>query len=244
MDSAVLQEVGPVDVDSAGELVKRVGVHNQARLLIKSVAQNFPPELVAAGSRRLLGGQSQTLDLKEVTDAAKDAFPDFVELLGAKVRGSEARPEKVAVNVVFLTESGRTSRGILPYSGLKKSQKAYAKGVQDGTVVIREDDPEANAKALAEAQKRIVELEAAAGGGGSTEEPAEVPEPYEGYDEHSKAGERVEKIESGELTLTELLAVKEAQDAAPDSKKQQTVIDAVEARIAAAEEAAKKTGDE
>jgi len=241
-DGEVLQEVGPVDVDSAGELVRKVGVHNQAKALIKAVAQNFPPELVAAGSRRVLGGQSQTLDLKEVADAAGDAFPDFVELRGAKVRGSEARPETVAVNVVFTTKSGRTSRGIIPYDDLSKSKKAYAKGVQDGTVVLREDDPEANRKALEEAQKRIVELEAEKNGDGGTAEPDEAPEPYEGYEEYKKAGERVEKIESGDLSLVELLAVRAAQEA--ESKPQQTVLDAVNAKIEAAEAATKPSSDD
>lgn len=237
----VLQDVGPVDVDQAGELVRKVGIHNQAKLLIKSVAQNFPPELVAAGSRRILGGQSQTLDLKEVADAAQDAFPDFVELRGAKVRGSEARPETIAVNVVFVTESGRTARGILPYADLTKSKKAYAKGVKDGTVVMRDDDPEANRKALEEAQRRIVELESGKGESGDGDEPAESPEPYEGYDEQ-KAGERVEKIESGDLSLIELLAVRSAQEA--ESKPQKTVVEAVEAKIAAAEAATKPSSDD
>lgn len=238
-DGEVLQDVGPVDVDSAGELVRKVGVHNQAKALIKAVAQNFPPELVAAGSRRVLGGQSQTLDLKEVADAAADAFgDDFVELLGAKVRGSEARPETIAVNVVFRTESGRTARGVIPYEGLKKSQKAYAKGVQDGTVVIREDDPEANAKALAEAQKRIVELEAATGDGGTTE--PEATEPFEGY-EDAKAADLVKAIEDGEYDLPTLFAIRDAEAA---GKERSTVEEAVAEKIAAAEAALKPPADE
>lgn len=238
-DGAVLQDVGPVDVDSAGELVKKVGVHNQAKRLIKAVAQNFPPELVAAGSRRVLGGQSQTLDLKEVADAAADAFgKDFEELLGAKVRGSEARPETVAVNIVFLTSSGRTARGIIPYEGLKKSQKAYQKGVEDGTVVIRDDDPEANRKALEEAQRRIVELEAGGASGGSTEE-AETPEPFEGY-EDVKAADLVKAIEDGEYDLQTLFAIRDAE---AEGKERSTVEEAVATKIAAAEAALKPSDD-
>lgn len=231
-DGEVLQEVGPVDVDSAGELVRRVGVHNQAKRLIKAVAQNFPPELVAAGSRRVLGGQSQTLDLAEVGDAASDAFgDDFVELLGAKVRGSEARPETIAVNVVFLTKSGRTARGIIPYDGLRKSQKAYAKGVQDGTVVIRDDDPEANRKALEEAQRRIVDLEA--GDGGSTE-PSGPAEPFDGYGD-LKAAELVEKIEDGDYSLSTLVAIRNFEEAGGNPRE--TVVEATTELIERAEAA-------
>lgn len=237
-DGAVLQDVGPADVDSAGELVKKVGVHNQAKRLIQSVARNFPPELVAAGSRRLLGGQSQTLDLAEVSDAASDAFgDDFVELLGAKVRGSEARPETIAVNLVFLTKSGRTARGIVPYEGLKKSQRAYKKGVEEGTVVIRDDDPEANRKALEEAQRRIVELEAAKDGG-TSEEPEEV-EPFGGYGD-VKAADLVEAINAGEYDLPTLFAIRDAES---EGKERSTVEEAVAEKIAAAE-AALKPADE
>jgi hypothetical protein len=234
-------EVGPEDVNAAGELVRRVGVHNQAKELIRSVAANFPPELVAAGSRRILGARSRTLDIGEVEAAAEKAFgEDYVRLEGAKVRGTEERPDKIIVNCVFRTESGRSARGILPYSEMTASQAAYEDAVKNGTVVFREDDPEANRRALEEAQSRIVELtkeveKAKEEGGGDT--PVEPPEPYQGYAE-AQAKERVEAINDTDdpLTLAELLAVQADQEALGD-KAQKTVVEAVEAKIAVAEAA-------
>lgn len=229
-----------MDVDSAGELVKKVGVHNQAKRLIKQVTDNFPPELVAAGSRRLLGGRSQTLDRKEVADAATDAFPDCTDLLSAAVRGSEERPEKIAVNIVFRTQSGRSARGILPYAEMKKSQKAYDDGVKAGTIVMREDDPDANRKALEEAQRRIVELQKQVDGDGAPAEPETPAEPFEGYAD-AKAGDIVEAVEAGEYDLATLLALRDAE--ADQSKPRKTIVEAVDKKIAAAE-AALKPADE
>lgn len=233
-DEGILRDVGPKEVDQAGELVKRVGVHNQAERLINQVSENFPPELVAAGSRRLLGGRSQTLDLKEVADAASEAFPDFTDLLSAKVRGSEERPEKIAVNVVFRTASGRSARGMLPYATLKKSQKAYDAGIQAGTIVTREDDPEAARKALEQAQRRIVELEAKKDGGAAPPEPEATPEPFEGYADVN-ASDLVERIEEGEFGLITLAAIIAAEN--ERDRPRETVIDAAETKIGAAEAA-------
>lgn len=233
MLDGVLQDVGPQEVDAAGELVKKVGVHNQAERLISQVAANFPPELVAAGSRRLLGGRSQTLDLPEVTDAAGDAFPDFVELCSAKVRGSEERPEKIAVNVVFRTESGRSARGILPYATMKKSQRAYEEAVKAGTIVIREDDPDALRKALEQAQRRNAALESgeAAPGAPAPEEPP-APEPFEGYQD-ADASDIVERVEDGEFGLATLFAIQAAES--ERSRPRETVLAAVTELIQTAE---------
>lgn len=234
-DESILRGVGPVDVDSAGELVKRVGVHHQAKRLIKSVGDNFPPEVVAAGSRRLLGGRSQTLDLAEVADAASETFPDYTELLSAKVRGSEERPDKVIVNVVCRSESGRSFRGILPYASMKKSQKAYDEGVKAGTIVMRPDDPEANQKALEEAQKRIIELTKQVEDGSSA--PPAPPAPVEPFPDYAdaKAADIVEAIEAGSYDLPTLFAIKVAE--AESGQPRETVQVAVDEKIAAAEAA-------
>lgn len=230
--SDVLRDVGPVEVDAAGELVKGVGVFNQAERLINEVASNFPPALVAAGSRRLLGGRSQTLDLKEVADAANDAFPDFTELLSAKVRGSEERPEKIAVNVVFRTESGRSARGILPYETMKKSRRAYDEAVKAGTIVIREDDPDALRKALEEAQRRNTALESGEATPGVPAEEPPAPEPFEGYQE-ANASDIVERVEDGEFDLPTLFAIQAAES--ERSRPRETVLEAVTELIQTAE---------
>jgi hypothetical protein len=238
----ILREVGPVDVNSAGELVSKVGVHNQARRLIKSVAENFPPELVAAGSRRRLAGRSATLDLSEVTDAAKDAFPDFTELLSAAVRGSEERPEKQVVNVVCRSESGRSFRGILPYDELSKSKAAYTEGVKNGTVIFNSDDPEAQKTALGEAQRQIVALEKQLEDGGKPAEPEPTPPPFEGYDE-VKANDLIDAVNAGEYDLPTLFAIRAAEPK-PDGKGRSTVEEAVQAKIDAAEAALKPSSDD
>lgn len=228
----VLQDVGPVDVDAAGELVRRVGVHNQAKLLIKSVTDNFPPELVAAGSRRLQGGRSQTLDLAEVRDAAQDAFDDYTALLSAKVRGTEERPETMVVNVVCRAESGRSFRGIIAYDDLKKSKAAYDEGIKNGTITIRDDDPESVAKALEKAQQRIVQLESGDGDGDGS--PAGPAEPFDGYGD-LKASELVSEIEDGDYSLSTLIAIRTFEEEGGNPRE--TVVDAATELITKAEAA-------
>ncbi|MGH2939452.1 MAG: hypothetical protein ACRDPE_15195 [Solirubrobacterales bacterium] len=231
----ILRDVGPVDVNSAGELVSKVGVHNQAKRLIKQVAENFPPELVAAGSRRRLAGRSGTLDLSEVTDAAKDAFPDFTELLSAAVRGSEERPETMVVNVVCRSESGRSFRGILPYEELSKSKAAYTEGVKNGTVIFNSDDPQAQKTALSEAQRTIAALEKRLEDAGGEPEEVETPEPFEGY-EAAKAPDLIAAINDGEYDLQTLFAIRTAEQ---EGKERSTVEEAIDAKIEAAEAALK-----
>jgi hypothetical protein len=129
----------------------------------------------------------------------------------------------------------------VPYKGLKKSQKAYDEGVKKGTIVLREDDPEALRKALAEAQKRLVELQSSGDAGAAEEAPAAAPEPFEGYAD-VKAADLVEAIEDGDYGVSTLVAIQAAEEAS--SKPRETVLDAVTARLEAADQALGEPAEE
>jgi hypothetical protein len=128
-DSEVLRDVGPTEVDSGGELTKKVGVHNQASRLIRSVANSKPAAVVAAQSRPEDVFRTAFVDEDEALELTQDAFGDEVEIASvesARVRGRGSAEEKLQVVVLFtLKDSGRTARGVLRYKNFSKSQKAF-----------------------------------------------------------------------------------------------------------------------
>lgn len=112
--------LGPEDVDQAGELVRELGVHNRAHMLLNRHAQLYPMELVQALSLPRDAERSDALDMEEVEGALKDVqgrrafFRDGFVLEDASVKGD--RPDNRVVAVVFTNpETGRTGRGVIPY---------------------------------------------------------------------------------------------------------------------------------
>lgn len=234
----ILRDVGPADVDSAGDMVAKVGVHNQAKRLIAAVRDNYPREMVAALSRPEDQGRTKKLVEDEVEELVGEAgWDDLEEIEGARVHGTG---KAAVVGIVFRTESGRSARGVIPYSEFERSVAAYDAAIAEGGVVLTdEEDPKQLRRALEAAQKQLAEAQEAKEAPAPDAEPTEPTEPFEGYSE-AKAKEIIEKVESGDLSLSELLALKQAEE---DGEGRSTVLKAVDEKLDAAE-AALKPADE
>lgn len=122
--------LGPQNVDAAGELTKKLGVHNKADRLLKRHRELYPLALTQALARPIDGPRTATLDIDEVHSAlsglkGRSAFfdPDTDTLESATVRGD--RESNRVVSVVFITKSGRSARGVIPYASLTGSVRAF-----------------------------------------------------------------------------------------------------------------------
>jgi hypothetical protein len=240
-DSEVLRDVGPTEVDSGGELTKKVGVHNQASRLIRSVANSKPAAVVAAQSRPEDVFRTAFVDEDEALELTQDAFGDEVEIASvesARVRGRGSAEEKLQVVVLFtLKDSGRTARGVLRYKNFSKSQKAFDDAIQSGAFnpYVSDEDPKELREELAKARKEVRRLKGQLGlPGGRQGEPdtrsaadqtgAEPVDP----DEDSLADENVDVIQKRipDLSEEELDQLEDAEKAGKDRK---TVLEAISA---------------
>lgn len=157
-DPDALRNVGPQDVDSAGELVARVGAHNRGQELIQAVAAAKPAAVRAAQSRPDDQFRTPFLDLEAVAKATKKAWGKDVEKLeGARVVGKGADPDSMQVVVLFLTPSGRTARGVLPYKDFQESEDRFADALDSGSF-----DPFVTTEDRAELTKQVAKARAAA----------------------------------------------------------------------------------
>jgi len=232
--------LGPQDVDSAGDLTGgrgNVGVHNHAKTLLKRHAQLYPVELRTALARPRDPERSTTLDVEEVEQAlgslqGRRAFFDPEEhvLEDASVKGSNEGDRVVAV--VFRSKrTGRSARGVFPYDGLSKSQRAYARvmsgepGNAGGQVPSEEPaDTEAAEGRAREAEGRVAALEERLAR-------LENPEPWDGYDEADAdaVASRVSEggyVEFGKAGLERIESYEKA------NKNRKTVLRAVDAALA------------
>lgn len=232
-EDTVLRDVGPKSVDAAGEMVKNVGVHNQAKHLIRAIRENYPRELVAALSRPVDQGRTKLLLIDEVSAVVQDVgWKDVTEVEGARVYG---KGKQAHVGIVFRTESGRSARGAIPYERFPRSSDEYDQALKSGGVVVTdEDDPRQLRRALEAAQKQLSERDE-----GTTEGTVEAPEPYPGY-----ADANVEDVAAKipDLTLTQLVALRDAEQARKDPRD--GVLEPVEDRLAAAETALEEEAEE
>lgn len=257
MGDGVVLDVGPKDVDSAGDLAAKVGDRTQAKRLIEHVRVSYPRELVAALSRPEDKGRTKYLDAAEVEDAfSGDDWEDIEGIESARVYGKGAQ---AVVGIVFRLESGRSARGAISYSEFPRSASAYEQAVKEGGVVLTdEEDPKQLRRALEAAEKQLSE-----GAGPSEEEirqrireeaeeemKAEVTrqlteaglldeegnpvakEPYEGYAE-ANADDVAAKLP--DLSLSELVALKEAEEG--QEKPRKGVLEPLQERLDAAEAA-------
>jgi hypothetical protein len=204
-DESVLRDIGPKEVDSAGDMVSRVGVHNQAKRLITAVRENYPRELVAALSRPEDQGRTKMLVEDEVAEVVKGlGWKDVDEVEGARVYG---KGKNAHVGVVFRTESGRSARGAIPYSEFPRSDAAYDAAISSGGIVLTDDeDPTQLRRALEETQKRLAETQENGGSGASEKE---IEAEVEKRVEEAKAGLREEAEQSLQETLQKLGLVDE-----------------------------------
>lgn len=211
--------IGPMDIDQAGELVGELGVHNKANHLLNMHAQLYPLELVQKLSLPRDADRSEALDLGEVQSQLEDLtgqrafFKDGFTLEDASVKGD--RPGNRVVSVVFTNDTtGRTGRGVIPYSVVEKATErrlnamkemradAFRAGM-DPRNVTPEDLERSGSAEASDVEARLEALEADLAAANQRAQAAEEqlnaskdPEPWDGYDE-SGADEVIAKVREG-----------------------------------------------
>jgi hypothetical protein len=129
--------VGPQEVDEAGDLVGKLGTHNKASRLIKSLADQYPLELVNAQSLETDTDRTSYVDDDEALKLARENFGGqraVKRVASARVKGAKLPEDEKVVVFLLETKSGRTFRQLLPYSDFKTSRKAYDEAVDNGEV--------------------------------------------------------------------------------------------------------------
>lgn len=148
--------VGPEDVTAAeaGELVKKVGVHNQAKGLIQATAKQMPKDLRVIAQRFEHQDRSRLLNADEVQEQAEVTVGEDTvgRVLSARVKGPKEDPLASHVLVLYETEEGRTARCAIGYSTktFPKSLRAFDAALADGSVTVNEDNSD-----LASVQRQL-----------------------------------------------------------------------------------------
>lgn len=198
--------IGPMDPDAAGELTKKLGVHNKADRLLNRHRAMYPVDLLTALSRPVDAERTAALDLDEVREALESltgrrAFFNADRedvLLDASVRQDNTDKRR---NVAVLYESGksgRSMRGVIPYELCPASIRRYAQ-LKEEEATYGTFDPARRTTALTgtveefdtsgfEEQLRALEARVRTSEEGAATTATELarlrdPEPYEGYDE-------------------------------------------------------------
>lgn len=247
--------LGPMlaDIDAPGELVKELGVHNRADILLDYHAQLYPRELTQKLALPRDPERSANLDLSDVHDAlsalkGRRAFFDAEKdtLLDASVKGDSANG--YFVSVLYQVPSGRTARGVIPYSLVPASQRAYEEALEQEAQLgatlsgLRGRRPRQAASAdsadqahedqLRQLERRVSDSEAAQAA--VTEELSRLrdPEPWDGYD-----GDGVDVVRAkvgdggaGEFGRAGLGRIRDYEER---HKNRKGVLDAIEAELAA-----------
>lgn len=248
--------LGPMlaDLDAPGELTKELGVHNRADILLNYHAQLYPPDLVAKLGLPRDKERSAALDLSEVHEALVDlrgrrAFFDGEKdtLLDASVKGDAS--SGYFVSVLYQVPSGRTARGIIPYSLVPGSSRAYdALREQEASVGsflsgMRAGHPtqaasadsadQAHADQLTQLERRVRESEEAQRA--TLEELAKLrdPEPWTGFNEQNLDVVRA-RIKDGGAAEFGRAGLDRIADYEGRHKNRKGVLDEIQAQGAAA----------
>jgi hypothetical protein len=138
--------VAPEDVgaDEAGELVKDLGVHNQAKGLLQAVARQMPKDLRVAMQREEHRQRSKFLDPDEVRERALEAVGEVGDrgavqnILGARVRAAKGNAFDGMVIIQYETPSGRTARCAVLHNAntFPKSVAAYDQAQREGKIEL------------------------------------------------------------------------------------------------------------
>jgi len=240
--------VGPEDVEAseAGELVRKVGVGNQAKGLIKAVARGVPKNLRVAASRFEHVERSAYLDEDEVLAQAEETVGEGIiaKVLSARVRGDKSRPLDSNVVVLYEVPSGRTARCYVAYSEFPKSQRAFDNALKSGEVSLAPgEDPKAivkqNERLIAEVERLTKESADAESGSGPSEE--EIEERVK-----AKADELLTETisEAGFETREDLIgALKQLTGGDGDGSGSEEAADEVDAPEGKAKDLIAKVGD-
>lgn len=247
--------LGPMlaDIDKPGELVKELGVHNRADILLNYHAQLYPPDLVQKLALPRDPARSASLDLEEVHDAlaalkGRRAFfdPDKDTLLDASVKGAPATG--LYVSLLYMVPSGRTARGVIPYDLCPASQRAFDQALQDEASVgsllsglgsrrvheaaSADSADKAHEDALRQLERRVADSEAAQAQ--VTDELARLrdPQPWADFDEQNADVVRA-KVEDGGAREFGRAGLERIRDYEERHKNRKGVLSAVEAALAA-----------
>lgn len=138
--------VAPEDVgaDEAGELVKKLGVHNQAKGLLQAVAKQMPKDLRVAMQREEHKQRSKFLDADEVMARALETVGEVGDrsavkrVLGARVRAAKANAFDGMVIIQYETPSGRTARCAVLHNEntFPESVAAYDQAQREGKIEL------------------------------------------------------------------------------------------------------------
>lgn len=162
--------VAPEDVnaDEAGELVKNLGVHNQAKGLLQAVAKQMPKDLRVAMGREEHRQRSKYLDADEVNQRGLEAVGEkgdrsaLVRVLGARVRSAKGNAFDGMVIVLYETPSGRTARCAILYNEntFPKSVAAFDRATREGKIDLPGEltDAASLRKALESSQRENARL--------------------------------------------------------------------------------------
>lgn len=217
--------VGPQDVDSAGDLVGRLGTHNRGGRLIQQMAARYPAELVTAQMLEADDARTEYLDADEVLEHARSEFGGrkaVQTIESARVRGKGRKPDDLVVTIAIGVKSGRIIKQFFPYSDLPKSAKAYEKAEADGLVgADQEQDAESLSAALAATRAELAAIRKEnRAADDATESDADL---VDGNADEVK--DRIENWDAEELSRA--LAAERA------GKKRKTVAEAIEAELEA-----------
>lgn len=173
--------VGPEDVTAAeaGDLVKKVGVHNQAKALIQGTAKQMPKDLRVIIQRYEHQERTKLLDEKEVLAEAEGTVGDdtIERVLSARVKGPKGKPLESYVVVLYETDEGRTARCAIAYDkkNFPKSIRAFDSALASGEVEVGEDSSDAKSlrRQLDRANAEVKRLAEESGSDGPSEEEIE-----------------------------------------------------------------------
>lgn len=139
--------VGPEDVGlaEAGDLVRKVGVHNQAKGLIQAMAKQMPRELRTAMQRHEHRERSEYLDLDEVQRQAEGTVgaENIKRVTSARVKGNKLNPLDSNVVIQYETPQERIGRCMVQYNDhtFPDSVAAFDDALRTGTIKLTREEP-------------------------------------------------------------------------------------------------------
>ncbi|MCA1571158.1 MAG: hypothetical protein LC798_12745 [Chloroflexi bacterium] len=233
MAAPVKLDIGPQDPDELAEF-GAVGAGNTAKRLLQAHAELYNPELSAVLAQPVVEHAGDAVDLDEVERVAK---PNG-EVKGAEVRGDPRLPKTWVVSYIYVTESGRSARGVVSHHQLpdsaaeydaRKRARLHARTITDSQTGETHEAQAYTASEANELREEIDRLRAAL-------EDAQDPEPYEGYGE-ANANEIIDDLKNRDTSAPqEYVAVQEIRDYEAAHKDRETVVAAADKALAAANE--------
>jgi hypothetical protein len=147
--------IGPQNPDEAADLIGPAGIGSgsNALELINRNADLYPPEVMAAQAAPRDPVASDALDLDEVAEVVSDV--EGAEVTAAAVRGTDGKNPQVVV--LYIVESGRSAKAVVPLSELPKSEAAIETAREEAEA-REQGAPAVNDQELSDLRRQIGEL--------------------------------------------------------------------------------------